>query len=348
MNQIFNSGILKVRWVQHVLFWVSIILFFTFLYGSFNDDYDRQFLVQLLYLPFKAISAYTTIYVLMPRYFFKQQFAKFILSVVVLLFVGGVFHWWLALHVERPLFYEGEDWGVFWNFAKIIKSATYIFPYVLAALSIKFLKYWFREQRKTQEIIQGQMETELKFLKNQLNPHFLFNTLNNLYALTLKKSDLAPELVLKLSSLMDYMLYECDVERIALEKEVSFMENYLEIEKLRFGKRLSVEYQKTGSAKGKAIAPLIFLPFLENAFKHGASANLENTQLNISLTVEESSVCFEIYNSKDEPTQNANGENGIGLKNGRRRLELLYPNQHTLNIEDEEAYYKVTLTLQDV
>jgi two-component system LytT family sensor kinase len=343
-----NIGVVRNRRVQHIFFWLFIVLFFTLLYGSFNDDYYRQFQIQLVFLPIKALSVYTLIYVLMPRYFFKKRYATFLSAAFISMLCSGALHWWVAFNVERPLFYNNESWGSFWNVSKIIKSATYIFPYMLIAFSIKYLKHSFKEEKRSREIIQRQMETELKFLKNQLNPHFLFNTLNNLYALTLKKSDLAPQLVLKLSSLMDYMLYESEGKRIALSKEVGFIEDFIEIERLRFGDHLTVDFQVTGETSGKSIAPLIFLPFIENAFKHGASSTLEHTTIHISVIANTQGLIFEIENSKGELVEQ-NTNSGIGLKNAKRRLALLYGDDNfKLTMEESDTYYKVRLELTDV
>lgn len=338
------------RWARvtrHLVFWVSIVLFFVLLYGSFNDQYIRQLQLQLLFLPDKLVATYITLYILMPKYLLKGRYSKFFILLVLSLLLSGFMHWTMQYFIERPIFYNGEDWGPYIYPAKILKSTTYVYPYVLVAFIIKFLKHWYAQQKEVAEAVQGRLETELKFLQTQLHPHFLFNTLNNLYALTLKKSDKAPELVLKLSDLMDYMLYECgDKEQVLLEREIQFLRNYFEIEKIRYGDRLKIEMNISGSTTGLKIAPLIFLPFLENAFKHGISADLDQVWINLDLKIESSKLQFEIKNSVPEIVVAANSNNGIGLRNVKRRLELQYgPENFELTTEAETSYYLVKLLL---
>ncbi len=191
------------------------------------------------------------------------------------------------------------------------------------------------------------MQSELKFLKSQINPHFLFNTLNNLYALTLKKSDKAPEIVIKLSEMMRYMLYECNEKRVLLSKEVSYIRNYLDLERLRQGPNVEINFDVVGNVADQKIAPLMFIPFLENSFKHGLNSQISKGFVNIKLEVNEQHVDFFIENSKAEklPTIEHRRSGGIGLVNVRRRLNLLYPEHYDLDIKDNPTTYAVNLKL---
>jgi LytS/YehU family sensor histidine kinase len=192
------------------------------------------------------------------------------------------------------------------------------------------------------------MQSELKFLKSQINPHFLFNTLNSLYALTLKKSDAAPEIVIKLSEMMRYMLYECNERRVPLRKEVQYIQNYLDLEQLRQGQNARIEFELNGSIREQQIAPLMFTPFLENSFKHGLNNQLTEGFVRIRLDVEDHKVFLEIENSKApvKPAQNHNKPSGgIGLVNVRRRLNLIYPDSYNLLVTDQPDKYKVNLDL---
>ncbi|MFY0687863.1 MAG: histidine kinase [Cyclobacteriaceae bacterium] len=348
MLSILNKGIFKNRVIQHISFWMFFVVFFSLLYGSFNDDYWLQFLCQLIVLPSKLIPTYLVLYVLMPRYLLKEKYVQFIVLLLLSFLIGGAIEWTLSFHFERPLLFSGEDWGGFWSPAKFIKNSTYVYPFVLVAFTIKFSKHWYNQQQQRQELMKGKLEAELKFLKTQLHPHFLFNTLNNLYALTLKKSDAAPELVLKLSDLMDYMLYECDTDRVPLEREIQFVHNYFEVEKLRYGQRLKLTLDVQGKSVGKKIAPLIFLPFLENAFKHGISVDLEEAFIDFKLIIGDQHLELFIVNSKGNmPTPSKN--NGIGLKNVIRRLELQYGSEnYLLTTEGENSYFKLYLKLKNV
>ena len=189
------------------------------------------------------------------------------------------------------------------------------------------------------------MQAEVNFLRSQVNPHFLFNVLNNLYALTLKKSDLAPDVVLKLSEMMEYMLYDSDDSKVLLQKEIGYLNTYLELEKLRLGSHSDISLTVSGDLNGQVIAPLLLLPLVENAMKHGVSKQNGNAWLHGDLQVSKSLVKLNIENSK--PLLNRHeGKGGIGLDNLRKRLELLYPSRHQLRIEDKGNSFIVDLEIE--
>ncbi len=220
--------------------------------------------------------------------------------------------------------------------------------FVGAASSIYYiLSDWINSQTEKQELTNQTLQSELKFLKSQINPHFLFNTLNSLYALTLKKSDLAPEIVLKLSEMMRYMLYECNEKSVSLEKEVNYLINYLDLEKLRHGKKINISYKQSGEIKNQQIAPLLFIPFIENCFKHGVSNQIASAFVNINVDVENDKVSVTIENSKHAvmPGVHTKKSGGIGLVNVKRRLDLLYPDNYSLEVSDSPTTYKVELKL---
>ncbi|HYQ57407.1 MAG TPA: histidine kinase, partial [Draconibacterium sp.] len=190
-------------------------------------------------------------------------------------------------------------------------------------------------------------EAELKLLKAQIHPHFLFNTLNNLYGLTLEKSDDAPDLVLRLSDILDYILYRCNEKRVLLSDELTNLQNYIAIEKLRYSKKLNLETDLPNETDNLQIAPLLLLPFVENTFKHGVSNNPVAAFIRIKLSTRHTAIEFIIENSKN-PTQRQapNYSKGIGLKNVQKRLELLYPQKYKLKIDDKEETFSVTLSLE--
>jgi len=233
----------------------------------------------------------------------------------------------------------------------VLKDQLYIFfSTFLVGISssiYSIVRDWLRSQREKQELQKQTLKSELRFLKSQINPHFLFNTLNNLYALTLKKSDLAPEIVLKLSEMMRYMLYECNERKVPLSKEVNYLKNYLELEKLRQGKKFKTNLIVEGDIDGQMIAPLMFIPFVENSFKHGISNSISEGYVNIEILVSDQDIQINIENSKamSLPSPNKKKSGGIGLVNVRRRLDLLYPEDYVLDIQDSPNQYRVELGL---
>ena len=226
------------------------------------------------------------------------------------------------------------------NFAAQILNCIYLLGLATAA---KFAKDWMVQKQQLQEIEKTQVATELAFLRSQIQPHFFFNTLNNLYSLTLQKSDLAPEVVLKLSSVMSYMLYESGAPLVPLEKEIANLENYMALEKLRFGGRLSLSFEKKGVMDSVRIPPLLLLVFVENSFKHGMSQVAGQGCIRLLLQIDPGALTFQIENpiGNGRSTEAA----GIGLKNVIRRLDLLYGPRYQLDLHEAANTFHVTLKI---
>jgi two-component system, LytTR family, sensor kinase len=234
----------------------------------------------------------------------------------------------------------------------LLQNQTWIFlsNFLITSTSTvyKIISDWVKHQREKRELERQSMQSELKFLKTQINPHFLFNTLNNLYALTLKKSDLAPDIVLKLSDMMRYMLYECNERVVPLHKEITYMQNYIDLEKLRFGKSDNISLIIDGKISEQLIAPLILIPFIENAFKHGLKSAIDqDAYCFVHLNLHRALLEFSVVNSKpDHIVQHQDKIGGIGLVNVQRRLNLLYPDQYKLKITNQINEYSVHLKLK--
>jgi hypothetical protein len=338
--------ILGNRLLQHILFWVAHVVFYGTLYGSFQDNYAQTYTEELIYLPVKMAFTYFTLYFLLPRYLLRGEYIPFAVWFVVGSIVAGTVQRYVAFTIHYPLYYpEWLSESFFW-FPKIVKTFVAMYPAAFMAVSIKLLKYWYTNQKAQQILTQEKLQAELKFLKTQIHPHFLFNTLNNLYALTLKKSDKAPETVLKLSELINYMLYECRSDEVALSKEIKFIRNYIDIEKMRYGDKLDIDLRITGDVTDRNIAPLILLPFVENCFKHGASENLQQSWVKVSIDSHSDHVVIKVENSK-AGENGVKREEGIGITNVKRRLDLLYPNKHELKIMNGAETYLVILSIRD-
>jgi len=222
------------------------------------------------------------------------------------------------------------------------------------ATAIKLVRYSFQIQKRNRELDNLKLDTELKLkeaelklLKAQIHPHFLFNTLNNLYGLTLEKSDEAPNLVLRLSEILDYILYRCNEKRVSLSEEINNLNNYIEIEKIRYSEKLKLESNLPENTENLSIAPLILLPFVENAFKHGVSKSTGTAEVEIETTIDKNKLQFNIKNSKNPNIKtDENYSKGIGLNNVKKRLDLMYPEKYILAINDKTETFSVNLTLQ--
>lgn len=344
--QKYTSSQYRVFW--HILFWIAYWVSTSLIYGSLEENYTESFQWELLYIPGKIIATYFTLYVILPRFFLERKYVISILMFLVTIILGALMQRALDYTIIYPLF-DRLDWmqSPFWLPAKILKSAIGVYPVVALAAFVKLAKHWYNQEKEARELSSQKLEAELNFLKAQIHPHFLFNTLNNLYALTLKKSDNSPEIVLKLSDLLSYMLYECNSRLVSLKKELSLIENYISLEKIRYGDRLKIDYKTKGTEKENLVPPMLLLPFVENAFKHGTSEILEDAWVNISIDITETQLLFDIENSNGHNDEAGEQEyqKGIGLNNVKRRLELLYEDGYTLNILDNPSSYHVNLVI---
>jgi two-component system LytT family sensor kinase len=333
------------REVYHTLFWSGLLLLLTIVEWeskSSNQDFFFTFSNELVNVFFYAIIVYFNTSYLIPNYLTKNKF---------LTYCGLLL---LATFMLTPLkmivfYFKFEDQPSAQNSLIRNQNWYFVFMFLFGASStvVKIITDWVRAVREKQELETRTMQTELRFLKSQINPHFLFNTLNSLYALTLKKSEKAPEIVIKLSEMMRYMLYECNEKQVPLSNEVHYIRNYLDLEKLRQGQNVEINLEVEGNVSDQKIAPLMFIPFIENSFKHGLHNNISKAFVNMKLTVHGQNIEFFIENSKGEvlPLQEHRRSGGIGLVNVRRRLDILYPEHYALKINDTPRTYAVTLFL---
>jgi LytS/YehU family sensor histidine kinase len=235
----------------------------------------------------------------------------------------------------------------FYDIGDILK---FVFVYVALTSLLKLSKGWFlltRAEKQIMLINQKKVESELKALKSQINPHFLFNSLNNIYSLSMGESGKAPAAILKLSGLMRYMLYESNEEKVSLEKEIAFLENYVDLQRLRSDPHAKIEYNRDGSPGGLKIAPLLLLPLVENSFKHGIKGDPAGGYVKINMDIGENELELSLENNKGKVDEIEDLENsGIGLANVKRRLELLYPEKSMLEIHDTGSDFKVKLKLE--
>lgn len=325
-------------------------------YTAFGRYSNETFLLNLLYLPSDILSTYIVIYFLIPHLLFRKKYVHFTLSYFVFIIAFSLF-------ISLPYEYFGVNrildenrWSSFEEYVKLTFLWTIVVQFMITGLasSIKIAKNWLWVSQEKQLVEKDKIEielklkeTELKFLKAQIHPHFLFNTLNNLYGLTLEKSDLASEVVVKLSEMLDYMLYECNENLVPLEKEIKLLENYIALEKIRHDESLDIELSIIGNLKNLKIAPLVLLPFVENAFKHGMSKQASRKWLHININIENHNLKYAVSNSKEDGEVTANQlSEGIGLENLRKRLLLQYKQFFKLDIQDKGNEFKACLNLE--
>ena len=340
-NQLFRfMQFSRKPWVLHTLFWL-IVFSMMLLAGPNNDISLLEIIRKLINLAFYMLVVYINLGYLIPKFLSQKNFMTYCLLLLAMVAVFTPIKV-LLLYIT----YEEVDPREF-----LVMNQQYIFLllFLIAGGStvIKIISDWQRHQRDRKDLETQRMQSEIKFLKSQINPHFLFNTLNSLYALTLKKSDKAPEIVIKLSEMMRYMLYECNERRVPLIKEVNYIQNYLDLEKLRQSGQSDIQFRVEGEVTDQTIAPLIFIPFLENSFKHGLNHQIGEGYVHVIMKVLGNKLLLRILNSKplQAPSPAEKGSGGIGLVNVERRLNLLYPNQYKLDIHDNAREHIVELSL---
>jgi two-component system, LytTR family, sensor kinase len=248
----------------------------------------------------------------------------------------------IAAYVVFPYIYHLAPSPVFelrrafWVFINFVFSSGIV-------LAIKSVRSDLKNKEKEKELIKEKLSTELKLLRNQINPHFLFNSLNNIYALSRKKSDEAPEAIMKLSDLLSFMLYESGKETITIKEEMNFLRDYIELQRIRYSDKLTLQITENIDNENEPISPLLFIPLIENAFKHGVEENTENSFINIEINLNNRKLRFEIENNFEGKNHNKDNV-AIGLVNIKRQLELLY-SEHSFEVIKTESTFKVLIII---
>ena len=333
----------KYRVWRHVVFWLLQVVVFTFVWVSSNYSFSRNLLHGLLWVPVNMLYSYPLIYWVLPGFLIKGKYLQFALIILFWGVAGFFLNFLFRAYIFIPLQdYIGFDRVARNNWApgSFLKMST---TAGIACMIVLF-KYWVKKQQEWMQAEREKTTAELQLLKAQVHPHFLFNTLNNIYSFSLENSPKTPGLILKLSSLLSYMLYECKADQVLLQKELEVMKNYIDLERERYGDDIEISLNIEGNIKDKYIAPLLLLPFLENAFKHGTSEQLKKCWLSMDLIVKHQSLKCKIVNSKNEVV--AVSENGIGIENVKKRLAFLYPDKHELKINDEGDFFVIALSIE--
>ena len=333
---------------SQILFWIGYFTFNTIRWGSFYSDYAYSFKSNLIEFPFHIALSYIFIFYLLPKLFngkIIDFFSLLVISLGLTLVLKFQVTYYFTSGDVLPEF-AGVTSKIDFTYAiQVILGEIYVITFVTA---IKLVIDWIKQKEYLAETNEMLMEHELKYLRSQIQPHFFFNTLNNLYSLTIDKSDKAPDLILKLSDLMKYFLYETGKEFQTLENEISHIKDYIEIEKLRYDENLKVNFNINIKTKKVIVKPLILIPLVENAFKHGARNSKKNGYITIDLNATSNLLDFRIENSFEKPTKKIKAQiGGIGLTNLKKRLELNYgPDFFNLDIIKEKNKYIAHLKIK--
>ncbi|RAJ83679.1 histidine kinase [Chitinophaga dinghuensis] len=330
----------------HILFWTADLLFWS--YAS-HKTYHAPILGALLntavWLFFQALLVYPIIYWLLPKYFYQKKYFRFSGASVGLLVLTALVITWaesVLITTQSPKASNTIDWL---NFFLYIAMTNFYTCFVFIAA--KVIKDKLATDRHHRAVEKERTESELRFLKSQMNPHFLFNAINSIYVLIKKDQDMAANTLATFADMLRYQLYECNTPAIPIEREIDYLNNYVQLEKLRKGKSLQLDYQVGEEVRNFDIAPLLLIPFVENAFKYvSANTNKENKIL-LHLNYKNNNFTLQVENTT-EPLLQPTTAGGIGLENVKRQLELIYKGNYQLNITPGTTDYKVMLTIDIV
>ncbi len=327
--------------LDHLIFWIG----YSFIYSitfQWSESWWDGLIDSAILLSMHALVSYFNLYYLVPRYLFTKSYLLYLFAIVL-----SIFSICFPLAIIAHLVINNKDLqSLVWSSAFLFFLSLSVLFSVVMTMVLKFIKQWYKDQKSQKELQQIQLQTELKFLKAQINPHFLFNSLNNLYALTLKKSDLAPTVVLRLSDILRYVLYESSQGEVSILKEIQHILDYVEIEKLRLGNLVKIDVKVDENIKDQNIEPMLLLTLVENAFKHSETVLSEERFVRIQINAIENGFRFLIENSFN-PSKKNKEMGGIGLQNIKKRLTLTYPGKHELISNISEKVYQVDLKINN-
>lgn len=350
------------RIARHVSFWLFWGVFQGFLYsfvsiqrGVFHyiPRLQSSLVESFVFLIPHMFLSYMLIYFVIPRYLLKQKYLLTTIWVSILFVAAAFLSTILSITIIESIrrYFLGAEYLAF---ARRNGIGISIFLGLMAGLrgaitiggisaAIKLMKHWYVKEQRNLILQKENMEAQLKVLKAQIHPHFLFNTLNNIYSYTRNSSPVASKMLMELSDILRYILYEGDQQRVPLSKELKLLRDYIELEQLRYGNKLEVTVNYPSNAEHYSIAPLLLLPFVENCFKHGTSTMLENPWVSLQLHISNDTLYMKLLNGKAE--QPATHKPGIGLHNVKERLRLLYPGEHELQTLNEPDVFIVNLKI---
>jgi two-component system sensor histidine kinase AlgZ len=346
-----SSKLYRLPLYYQIVFWLTYFLFNTFRWGSYFNDYFYSLKTNLLGFPIHMTLCYLNILIFMPYLVYRKKYLLYFLailsSIFIMVFIKFNLTYLLITHNVWPEGPETIDKLTLNYTIDMMMGELYVITFVTA---IKITFDFLNEQRRVTDLEKSQLETELLFLKSQISPHFFFNTLNNIYSLSVEKSNKTPKIVLKLSELMRYMLYETKSKKQTLENEILCIQNYLDLERIRNDDRLEVNMYISGEIHNKEISPIILLTFIENAFKHGVNKNTGAVVIDINFKIKGDFLHFTITNPMPEITLHKdifNKSSGIGLENVKKRLELGYnKSDYKLSFKNKKDIFVAKLVIK--
>lgn len=349
---------------RHLVFWFFWGLWFTFIHALLpmtnpGSNYFKNIPYSLVESPLLLIPqiflTYPLLYFVLPRYILTNKYIKAIFWCAVFLVISGIINQLMIMYVNRPVleFILPEK---FLRNTKRTSEASFVMGVLSSfkggllgaafAVGLKLLKHWYLKEKRNLELLKEKTEAQLQLLTAQVHPHFLFNTLNNIYSQTQTESPKGSKMIMQLSDILRYVLSEGNKQAVPLDKELVMLQDYINLEKVRYGNKLDIHVSVPEETGNLQIAPLLLLPFVENCFKHGASKFLSHPWINLKMEIRGTTMIMKLMNGKDTDNNEVPVKSGIGINNVKKRLELLYKDKYELNITDDPDVFVVDLQLE--
>lgn len=336
---------IKYRLWIHVGIWAALYIFWITIFQNRAFTFQRTLTVEFCYLIFIAANYYLNVYFAIPKLLYQQKYFLFGLTFLAGILLGALLRVPLAIYMNEHFFLAGGQQPAV--ITLFFNSLLNIFIWVVCLVSARLIFEKIRFKEYIDTIEKEKTKNELDFLKAQFNPHFLFNSINSIYGHIDKSNTTARNMLLTFSEMLRYQLYECSVDKINIDKEINYIRNYVALQQTRKEENLLVTVDINKTVKGFTIAPMLFIAFIENAFKYVSNTEGKENKVTIMLDREEDSLLFKTFNTKEKNNNNNMiKHSGIGIANVKRRLELLYPEKYNLCIQDLDDSYQVILKLQ--
>ncbi len=340
--------------LKHVYFWLAAFLLLTYIYGTAYESFELGIKVIAILLPVHMIYFYLINRIVVKHFYLRSQYVKAFLTTLTVMIFIAVLYRLVEIFITDPYiyrFYMQHISSFSWARMQMSRTEQLLNPiFFVTAIERSNAVVWIGITLQlftlSHERKQSALQAELNALKTQLHPHFLFNSLNNIYSLSLDKSEKTPEVVLGISNILRYSLYECTAQLVSLKRDIEILHDYIKLEKIRYEERLELNIFICNNTGNLQIAPLLMLPLIENAFKHGIASTIDTPWINIQLHIQDNNLTLNISNSKADMNNDPNNPAGkIGIENVRKRLELLYPGRHSLNFFDEQDCFITVLNI---
>lgn len=329
----------------NLVFWLSYFLYEWLSNSAWDDEYLQHFIHACMVIPTTMIAAWLSVHVLVKKFYFTNRKAFWMFQGLVALVIV-LFRRAFNYYYTYPSFHPDALNQPFFFPVKLLIEMVNLYLFVFLYATFYVLRNWYEQQKIVQELKQQNTKAELELLKSQVHPHFIFNTLNNIYAVTVKNNPETAGHLLNLARFLEYNLYNTQQSFVTLESELAYIRDYVSLQQLRYGNKVDFSVSEYGSTEGIKLPPLLLLPLIENSFKHGVDSMEDHAWVRLEISNRENDLTIKVENGREILTQKNGANGGLGLKNVKKRLELIYPDRHEFKVLAESTTFMVVLKIK--